>query len=247
MSEIDQQIATEIVADAAAVAERVSDIILARVRAQPRLTLGLATGRTMVPIYQRLVAAYRAGTVSFRGCTTFNLDEYCGLAAHDPASFHTYMRASFFDHVDLRADHAHVPDGMAADADGESLRYERLIAAAGGIDLQVLGIGINGHIGFNEPGSPLRSRTCRVTLAPETRAANSFSFGEGRAVPSHAITMGIATILDAREIVLVATGRDKKRAVEAALNGPVSEDCPASALRRHHHACLVCDEDVLVR
>lgn len=206
--------------------------------------LGLATGSTTLPIYARLVEAHRAGRASFRHMTTFNLDEYVGLVPGHPASFVRFMREALFDHVDIDPARVHLLDSAVPDPAAEAERYERAIRTAGGIDLQLLGIGANGHIGFNEPGSALSSRTRCVTLAPSTRDANRHFF-DSEPVPRQALTMGIATILDAREIMLAATGPSKARAVACAVDGPITPECPASALQAHAAATIVCDREAV--
>jgi glucosamine-6-phosphate deaminase len=230
-----------------AVAEEASRLILERVRAKPDLVLGLATGRTQTAIYGRLVAAIREARASFARVTTFNLDEYAGLGADDPDSFHATMMREFFSQSDVDPARIHLLDGAAPDAAEEAARFEAAIRAAGGIDLQVLGIGENGHIGFNEPGADPRLRTRLVRLHEETRAANRDLFPPGRDVPHEAITMGVATILEAREILLVAVGPAKAKAVRAALEGPVTAHCPASVLRRHSAVTFVVDEAAAAR
>ena len=204
-------------------------------------TLGLATGATMVQVYARLVAAYSAGAVSFRSVTTFNLDEYVGVEPTAPGSFRAFMRRCLFDRVDMAPARIHLPDGLARDSAIECVRYEQLIRQSGGIGLQLLGIGANGHIGFNEPGSAVTSRTREVGLTDGTRAANAAFFAAPAKVPQRALTMGIATILEAREILLLATGAHKADAVSAAVFGPMSTDCPASALRLHPRVRVICD------
>lgn len=231
-----------ILTDEAALAEFVAERVTERLRAEPNLVLGLATGQTFMTVYERLAAAHRRGAVSFAGTTSFNLDEYVGLPADHPASYHAFMRRCLFGRVDIDPERAHLPDGMAADPEAEARRYEAAVRAAGGIDLLLLGIGENGHIGFNEPGAPFSSRTRLVALDASTRAANRRFFPAGEAVPDRAITMGVATILEAREIVLAATGTRKAAALKAALEGPVSPVCPASVLRRHPATLFVCDE-----
>lgn len=217
--------------DAEAAAKAVAAHIAARVVAGEAHVLGLATGRSPIRIYADLVARVQAGSLSLAGVKSFNLDEYLGLGAADTTSFRSYMEQHLFSRVALAE--AHVPDGLARDPQAEALAYERAIAAAGGIDLQLLGIGQNGHIGFNEPGSDLASRTRVVKLTASTLAANAPDFGPGQSVPPEALTMGIGTIMEAREIVLIATGAAKAAALVAALKGPVSPDCPASALQGH--------------
>ena len=204
-------------------------------------TLGLATGATMVQVYARLVAAYTAGAVSFRAVTTFNLDEYVGVQPTAPGSFRAFMRRCLFDRVDIEPARIHLLDGLARDSAIECLRYENLIRQNRGIGLLLLGIGANGHIGFNEPGSDFTSRTREIGLTDGTRVANAAFFAAPAEVPRRALTMGIATILEGREILLVATGAHKADAVNAAVFGPISTDCPASALRLHPRARIICD------
>ncbi|MBR1167958.1 glucosamine-6-phosphate deaminase [Bradyrhizobium sp. DASA03005] len=229
-------------AAAAAAAERGAERIVACMRNRTQLTLGLATGATMTPLYARLVAASRAGLISFREVTCFNLDEYVGLAPSSAGSFHRYMHEHLFGHVDIEAGRARLPNGMAEDVAAEAAAYEAQIAASGGIDLMLLGIGANGHIGFNEPGSDFASRTREVELDEATRVANAGGFPDLAHVPRRAITMGIATILQARSILLVATGSEKAAAVAAAIEGPIGPACPASALRLHRNVEIICDE-----
>lgn len=229
--------------DRDAAIERAKGIIIDHVNAKPKAVLGLATGGTMVPLYERLVSAYQAGAVSFAGVTTFNLDEYIGIPPEHPCSYHTYMRDILFQHIDIDQSRTHLPHGMPDDVDAEGERYEAEIAAAGGISLQLLGIGKNGHIGFNEPSSSLASRTRVKTLTETTRNANRQYFPEGEETPRFALTMGIGTILDARECLLIATGADKAQAVADMIEGPVSAACPASALQFHRHATIITDQE----
>jgi glucosamine-6-phosphate deaminase len=219
----------------------VADLIERRMLENPAMTLGLATGATPRLVYRKLVE--RAGAPSWRRVRCFNLDEYVGLDADHPASFARYMRELLFNHVDVAMNRTHIPDGTAPDLDVAAKAYEQLIVENGGIDLQLLGIGRNGHIGFNEPGSAHESKTRKVRLAPSTIDANRPDFPEGEEPPATALTMGIGTILAAREIALLATGSAKAEALAAALQGPVSIDCPASALRRHGAVTVFCDED----
>ncbi len=204
--------------------------------------LGLATGSTPVRLYGELVQRHHAGAVSFARASSFNLDEYVGLAPEHPQSYRAFMNRELFDHVDIDPSRAHVPDGLADPAD-EARRYEQAISDAGGIDLQVLGIGRNGHIGFNEPTSSLASRTRLKTLAPSTIEANSRFFAPGETPPRLAITMGIGTILEARRVLLLATGRAKAPAVRNAVEGPLSAMVPASALQWHNDAVILVDRD----
>lgn len=227
-------------ADAAA--DRAAELIAQGLKAAPRLVLGLATGATPAAVYRKLVDRHRAGSVSFAGATAFGVDEYVGLAPSDRRSYAHYLSEHLFAHVDIDRANAFLPDGMADDPDAEARRYESLIAAKGGIDLLLLGIGLNGHIGFNEPPGDFTSRTHVAKLAPVSRAAHTRYFGGESAVPAEAITMGIATILGARRIVLLATGGTKTEPVRQALREPVSPACPASALRSHGNTTFVLDE-----
>lgn len=225
-----------------AAVERAAGMICAHLRDRPDTVLGLATGGTMLPLYGRLIAAHRDG-LSFARATTFNLDEYVGLPPDHPASYHAYMRQHLFCHIDIDPTRTHLPRGDAPDPVAEAARYEALIAAAGGIGLQLLGIGRNGHIGFNEPISSLASRTRVKALTESTRAANSPYFAPGETPPTHAITVGVATILSAGECLLLATGADKAPAVAAMVEGPLAAICPASALQLHPRATVVLDRD----
>lgn len=229
--------------DAEAAEAAVASRLIAALGAAPDAVLGLATGRSMVGVYRRCVAAFRGGAVSFARMTSFNLDEYCDLRAGHEASFRAYMQRELFDHVDADPARTHLPEGSAEGARA----YEDAIAAAGGIGLQLLGVGRNGHIGFNEPGSPPDSRTRIVTLSPDTRAANKGDFPPGESVPERAVTMGLATILSARSIVLLATGAAKAEALAAALHGPVTTSVPASFLRHHPDVSVICDEEAAAR
>ncbi|MGR3464487.1 glucosamine-6-phosphate deaminase [Limimaricola sp.] len=195
----------------------------------------------MEPVYARLVEAVRAGTVRLDRMTSFNLDEYVGLPPDHAQSYHAFMRAQLIAPLGLDPARLHLPRGDAPDPVAEARRYEAAILAAGGIDLQLLGIGENGHIGFNEPSSSLASPTRVKTLNRGTRAANARFFGPGETVPRHAITMGIATILQARHALMLATGAHKAAAVAAMAEGPVSARCPASALQMHPRATIVLD------
>lgn len=215
-----------------ALSERAAAILLDAVRAQPDISLGLPTGRTPEGMYSRVVAECARGGHCFREVATFNLDEYVGIGRDDPGSYRIYMKRHLIDHVDIEPSHAHIPHGDAPDLDAECVRYEREIARTGGLGLTFLGLGRNGHIGFNEPGTPFESRTRVVELSASTRIANAALF-EGGQVPERAITMGIGTILGSRRIVLLASGSSKREAVERLRSGQVSETFPASALWRH--------------
>lgn len=225
--------------DAAQAVDLVARLLAERIRVKPDIVLGLATGRTMERVYERLVAS----GVSLRGCTSFNLDEYVGLAPEDPNSYRHYMRAHLFSKTDIREENTHVPDGAAPDLKEAAARYEALIRQAGGIDLQLLGIGQAGHIGFNEPLSAIFSRTRDKCLTPTTRAQNAEMFGgDPDRVPSRALTMGVGTILDARELVLLATGPAKAEIVARAVEGPITSMVSASAIQLHANCKVVVDE-----
>lgn len=217
-------------------------IVAELVRRQPSAVLGLSTGRTPMRLYAELIRLHSEDGLSLADVTTFNLDEYVGLDAAHPQSYRRFMNEHLFDHIDIDREHTHVPNGVADDLLAECRRYEAAIAASGGIDLQVLGIGRNGHIGFNEPTGSLGSRTWIKILAKQTLVDNSAVFGDVESIPRQAITMGIGTILDTRHTVLLAFGEAKARAVAAAVEGPVAAICPASALQLHPRATLVIDE-----
>jgi len=201
---------------------------------KPALVLGLPTGRTPIPFYREIVRLYRSGQIDFSRASTFNLDEFIGLPSTDPGSYHAFMRRHLFDHVNVRSRQIQFLNGMTRDAAAECARYERAIERAGGIDLQILGLGANGHIGFNEPADALVARTHRTTLRITTRRANAALFGNrAAAVPKEALSMGMATILYARRIVLIATGAGKARCVQRMVEGPVTPRVPASFLQLH--------------
>jgi glucosamine-6-phosphate deaminase len=218
--------------DYRALSDRAAHILLAAVRRAPRIVLGLPTGRSPIGMYDRVVEQCRAEYFCFGEVTAFNLDEYAGIPPDHPGSYATYMKRHLFDHVDVDPSRAHIPDGTASDLDRECLRYEEAIRAAGGLQLTFLGLGRNGHIGFNEPGTPFDSRTRVVELTESTRAANAPHFPGGN-VPARAITMGIATILESREIVLIVSGSGKQAAVERLRSHVLDPQFPASALWGH--------------
>ena len=223
--------------------EAVADRLVGKVAGKPDCVLGLATGGTVEPVYEAMVARYEAGRVRFDQVHTFTLDEYVGLDPTHPMSYHSYMARHLFDRTDFRACNTHIPHGNAADPAAEADHYERLIKGRGGIDLQLLGVGENGHIGFNEPTSSLSSVTRLKTLAPETVRANSRYFEQLADVPRVSITMGIATILQADEIALLATGSNKAKAVKDLIEGPLSAMCPASALQLHQKTEVYIDAE----
>lgn len=226
---------------AEAAAQRCAAHLLDRVRENPCAVLGLATGGTMLPVYDRVATTYLAERVSFSQVTTFNLDEYVGLASKHVCSYHYYMRVALFDRIDIDLGKTHIPKGDAVDLAAEARAYEQQITASGGIDLQLLGIGQNGHIGFNEPTSSLASRTRVIVLTEETRHANRIYFTKHADTPRCAITMGIGTILAAKACLVLATGEGKSDAIAAMIEGPLSARCPASALQMHPAVTVILD------
>ena len=216
-----------------ALSARAAALLLDAIRAEPQIVLGLPTGRTPIGMYERVVADCSREYRCFREVTTFNLDEYVGIPSAHPGSYCAFMRQHLFNHVDLDPDNAHIPRGDAPDLEVECDRYEGEIRAAAGLGLTFLGLGSNGHIAFNEPGTPFDSRTRVVELSESTRAANQEVFGGN--VPTHAITIGIGTILESASIVLLAAGEKKRAALQRLQSGEVTEAFPASALWRHAH------------
>ena len=211
-----------------------AQLIAGAIKKKPALTLGLATGGTMVGLYQHLARMHKQGEIDFFGVVTFNLDEYLGLPATHPQSFYHFMREHFFRHVNVQPRNIHIPDGtIQNNYEQYCASYERAIREAGGIDLQLLGIGRNGHIGFNEPTSSLASRTRLKVLSRETLDDNAKSFNPGEESPRCAITMGIGTILEARKILLLATSEAKAEAVAKSIEGPITCAVSASALQLH--------------
>ncbi len=228
--------------DYEAMSAAAADVIARRLGEDPTAVLMLPTGTTPLGMYRRLVAMHRAGEVSFERATFFNLDEYLGLMPDHPASYHVYMKEHFYGPIGADPARIFVPDGAAPDPEAECERYEAAIREAGGIDGCVLGIGRNGHIGFNEPGAPFGSRTRVVRLSESTRRVNAGDFEANRA-PERALTVGMATIFESKEVLLLASGTNKAGAVAAAVEGDVSESVPASVLKRHPGARLFLDED----
>jgi glucosamine-6-phosphate deaminase len=229
-----------ILESAQAVAVKAADLCADLIQKKPDARLGLATGTTPQALYAELIRRNQLGHLSFSRIETFNLDEYLGIGPQHPQSFHRAMRDSLFAHVDIDPVNTHLPAGDSADPAAEAAAYEALIKARGGIDLQILGIGRNGHIGFNEPGSSLRSRTRVKTLSRATLRDNQLRKPDFEA-PVMAITMGIGTILDARALLVLATGAAKAEAVAAALEGPLAARCPASAIQLHPDATVLLD------
>lgn len=224
------------------VAQLVADAIAALLARNSRAVLGLATGSSPLPTYEELIHRYRAGRVSFAQTRAFLLDEYIGLPAGHPQSYRSVIAQAFTNQVDFAATAVHGPDGTSANVAVACAGYEQAIRAAGGIDLQLLGIGGDGHIGFNEPISSLSSRTRVKTLTEQTRADNARFFASADDVPKHVITQGLGTILDSQHVVMIATGAAKAAPIARAVEGPVTAMCPASVLQLHPHATVVVDE-----
>jgi glucosamine-6-phosphate deaminase len=227
----------------------IADYIIQRINAfapsqEKPFVLGLPTGSSPLGVYRNLIAAFKGKNVSFSHIVTFNMDEYLGLDANHPQSYRKFMNDNFFKAVNITPEKTHVPNGSSGNPERECEAYEEAIKAAGGIELFLGGIGSNGHIAFNEPGSSLASRTRVVSLNAETRAANARFFGgQIEKVPARALTVGIGTIMDAREVIIMASGRQKAGAVQAAVEGAVSHWRPLSCLQMHPNAIIVCDEE----
>lgn len=216
-----------------------AQIIIQKVREHPTTVLGLATGSTPSGLYEKLVQDHVHNRTSYKEVTTFNLDEYIGLAETHEQSYHTYMDKNLFSKINLRKEQTHIPKGDAVDHLIEAQKYEERIQQAGGIDLQVLGIGKNGHIGFNEPGTSFSSRTHVVDLTLSTREANQLFFNSLDEVPKKAISMGIATIMESKEILLLISGPSKNDAYKRLLHGAIDEQFPASILKRHPKVTVI--------
>ena len=229
------------VGDEAEIAAAVADMYGALLAEKPDAVLGFATGSTPLPLYAELIRRFEAGELSFAKVTSFNLDEYVGLAPTHDQSYRYFMNHNLFNSIDIDPAAVHVPSGLDVDASALAA-YDAAIRQAGGIDLQLLGIGCNGHIGFNEPGTPLESFTHVVELTQNTREVNARFFASLDEVPTHAATMGIATVMNARRLVLIATGASKADALCATVCGPVTPEVPASVLQLHPAAFIFADE-----
>lgn len=219
-----------------------ADIIADDLRKRPTLVLGLATGKTMETVYDKLADLHKNAKLDFSLCRTFNLDEYIGLAPENKNSYRFYMNHFLFNRVNIDLRNTHLPNGIAKDLKGEATNYETLIKEAGGVDLQLLGIGKSGHIGFNEPLSSLSSRTREKALTPVTFAQNSPLFDKPEDMPKRAFTMGVGTILEAKRIVMLVTGKEKADILAKAVEGPVTSMVSATALQLHPHCTVIVDE-----
>lgn len=231
-----------ILPDADAVATLVADAIERLVTSKPDAVLGLATGSSPLGVYSELVRRHRESDLSFAGARAFLLDEYIGLPPAHPESYKSFITRNFTGLIDIDPLNVHVPNGAAPDIAAACATYEQIIHDAGGVDLQILGIGADGHLGFNEPTSSLASRTRVKTLTAQTRADNTRFFADEDEVPHHVVTQGIGTILDARHLVLIATGAAKADQIARAVEGPVTSMCPGSAIQLHPHVTVAVDE-----
>ncbi|TCS81817.1 glucosamine-6-phosphate deaminase [Tepidibacillus fermentans] len=233
------------VEDYNALAKKASEMVIKRVSQSSSLTLGLATGSTPLGVYEHLREDFINNKTSYKSVKTFNLDEYVGLEKSNPNSYYYYMYKNLFDHIDIPSNQIHIPNGMAKDLEAECQRYEEQIDQVGGIDLQLLGIGVNGHIGFNEPGTSFDSITHVVKLAESTRIANSRFFHDLSEVPTHAITMGIASIMKSKEILLLAYGLKKAQILYDLMTKTIDERLPASILKRHPRVTIIADKKAM--
>ena len=224
---------------------KAANIISAQVILKPESVLGLATGSSPLGIYRQLIIWYEKGDLDFSATTAVNLDEYCNLPPDNPQSYHAFMRQNFFDHININPARVHIPNGMASDLETECRRYDQLIQSLGGIDLQLLGIGRNAHIGFNEPDSAFAPTTHCVDLTESTIEANKRFFASADDVPRQAYTMGIGTIMRAKKILLIVNGEAKADIVAKAFFGPVTPEVPASILQLHNDVVIVGDKAAL--
>lgn len=222
------------------------EILVKKINELKNPVFGLATGSTPEGLYKKLIEEYERGNISFKDVTTFNLDEYIGLRADHPQSYHYFMGERLFNYIDIPREQTFLPNGVASDLEQECRAYEKSIKDAGGIDLQILGLGTNAHIGFNEPGTPFDSRTAINILADSTRESNARFFNSKDEVPTKAISMGIGTIMEAKEILLIVSGFQKADILAKVINVEnVSEDFPASVLHNHDHVTIIADEAAL--
>lgn len=231
--------------DYQSMSRKAANIISAQVILFPRSILGLATGSTPVGVYQQLIEWYNKGDIDFSTVHSVNLDEYCGLSPKHEQSYRYYMNTNFFDHINIPIENTNVPNGLAADMEAECGRYDHVISALGGIDLQLLGIGHTGHIGFNEPDEDFDKTTHCVKLKEKTIEANSRFFDTIDEVPKYAVTMGIKAIMQAKKILLVANGASKAEILYRSLFGPITPAVPASILQLHNDLTVVADEQAL--
>ena len=226
-----------------AISKKAALMVASQITLKPNSNLGLATGGTPLGMYNKLIEMYREDKVDFSEVKSFNLDEYCGLNPDHPNSYHYYMYDNFFNNINIKKENVHIPDGTAKDFKKECRNYEASIKRARGINLQILGIGSNGHIGFNEPAENLNVATEVVDLTEETIEANSRFFESKDKVPKKAISMGMATILKADRIILLASGKSKAEAIKRTINGKISTEVPASLLQTHPQITILLDQE----
>jgi glucosamine-6-phosphate deaminase len=230
-------------ASAEEIGRKVALIIAARILVKPDIVLGMATGSTPLPAYTALIELYEQGAIDFSRVRTFNLDEYVGIGSGHAQSYHRYMHDNLFSHINIKPENARIPDPVSKDLEDDCRAYDAAIAEAGGIDLQILGLGANGHIGFNEPCGHFSTGTHIVELAQSTIDANKRFFKGADEVPRTAISMGIGSIMMSKEIILIATGKAKAEAAAAMATGKVEPSCPASVLQLHPAATAFFDEE----
>ena len=221
---------------------KAANFIVSQVTLKPDSVLGLATGSTPIKTYAYIREKYQANEVDFEKTVTFNLDEYIGLGKDDPQSYRYFMNQHLFDHINIKEENIYIPNGLTKDIEWECINYEEEIRKHGGIDLQLLGIGRNGHIGFNEPNVNFEARTHKVSLDEDTIKANARFFDSADDVPTEAISMGIKTIMKSKKILLLASGKNKAEAINALVNGPITPKLPASILQLHQDVTLILDE-----
>jgi glucosamine-6-phosphate deaminase len=224
---------------------KAANILSAQIILKPNSVLGLATGSSPLGVYRQLIEWYKKGDLDFSEVVTVNLDEYVGLAPENPQSYRYYMEENFFRHVNIPKENVHIPDGLQRDVQAECTRYDSVIEGCTGIDMQLLGLGHNGHIGFNEPGGAFEKKTHCVALSQSTIDANKRFFTNSDDVPKRALTMGICSIMHSRSILLIASGKDKADIVKAAFRGPITPQVPASILQLHNNIVIVGDEDAM--
>ena len=226
------------------VAEAASMILATTIFEKPNCILGLATGSTPVPTYQKLIEMHKRGLLDFSKVSSYNLDEYVGLSGYHPCSYRYFMNTELFDHVNIDKSNTHVPNGLGSDPQANAREYDAMLEKVGGVDVQLLGIGHNGHIGFNEPReNDFVYGTNIVTLTQSTRNANAQYFDKPEDMPEKAISMGIGTIMSAKRVLLLATGKGKAQAILNTVKGPVTPKCPASILQFHQNCQVIVDED----
>lgn len=222
--------------------QAVANLLIAQVKLNPKSILGLATGSTPLGVYELLVKDHQVNHTNYQSITSVNLDEYVKIGKNHPESYYSFMRRNLFDHINIKAENVYLPDGEAIDLNQACKEYDEILKS-NIPDIQILGIGANGHIGFNEPGTPFDSKTQIVTLQDKTRQDNARFFNSLNEVPTHAITMGIQNIMDAKKIILMASGQNKAEAIKAMISGPITESLPASILQKHPSVEIFIDKE----